>query len=90
MNDYSANVGSSIDNRVNKILVLLQLFFHYSSIQHIHLLISLIQQVKPLQSIQQLLFLTKLIAPFTYRIATNSSLLQKVIHSLQLSIERLQ
>jgi len=80
--DYSSNVFSFIDNRANKILVLLQLFFHYSSIENLGILPSFIRAVRPLQSLQQLFFLCKVTGPFIYRLSSNTTLLGEILVEL--------
>eukprot|EP01119_Soliformovum_irregulare_P026240 TRINITY_DN9971_c0_g1_i4.p1 TRINITY_DN9971_c0_g1~~TRINITY_DN9971_c0_g1_i4.p1 ORF type:complete len:1004 (-),score=299.72 TRINITY_DN9971_c0_g1_i4:46-2610(-) len=80
--DYSSNISASIDNRANKILLLLQLFFHYSSVENLRIVPSLIAAIKPVKSIQQLYFLCKMVGPFIYRIAGNGELLGQILHGL--------
>jgi hypothetical protein len=80
--DYSSNVLSFIDNRANKILVLLQLFFHYSSIENLNILPRFISDIRPLVSLQQLFFLCKLTGPFIYRLSSNTNLFPDIIGEL--------
>jgi hypothetical protein len=72
--DYSSNLVSFTDSTANKVLSLLQVFFHYSTVETITIMPKLIAAIKPLQSVQQLFFISKLLAPFIYRISPNSKL----------------
>lgn len=62
----------------NKILLFIQLFFYYSPIDTLTLLPQLIKPMKPLKSIQQLIFLCKLIAPFIQKISFDKELMSEV------------
>eukprot|EP01117_Protostelium_nocturnum_P015691 TRINITY_DN6100_c0_g1_i1.p1 TRINITY_DN6100_c0_g1~~TRINITY_DN6100_c0_g1_i1.p1 ORF type:complete len:1488 (+),score=546.43 TRINITY_DN6100_c0_g1_i1:535-4464(+) len=81
-NNYSPNMSTSIDNEANKVLVLLQLFFHYSTVTNTCFIERLILACRPFQSVQQVFFVCKLVGPFIHRMRTNSQLVKNFLKLL--------